>query len=40
MTEAQAGQVRELLAETERLLYDQAGWRQRMRLRYAECLHE
>lgn len=40
MTEAQAGQVRELLAETERLLYDQAGWRQRLRLRYLECLHE
>ncbi len=40
LTEEQAGQVRELLAETERLLYDQAGWRQRLRLRYTECLHE
>ena len=40
LTEEQAEQVRDLLAETERLLYDQAGWRERLRLRYAECLHE
>ena len=40
LTEEQAGQVRDLLAETERLLYDEAGWRQRLRLRYTECLHE
>ena len=40
LTEEQAGQVREMLAETERLLYDEAGWRQRLRLRYTECLHE
>ena len=40
MTEEQTGQVREMLAETERLLYDEAGWRQRLRLRYTECLHE
>ena len=40
ISEAQAEQVRELLAETEHLLYDQAGWRERLRLRYTECLHE
>ena len=40
MTEAQNDRVREMLAETERLLYDGAGWRQRLRLRYSECLHE
>ena len=40
MTEMDAGEVRGLLAETERLLYDQAGRRQRLRLRYMECLHE
>ena len=40
ITEAQTAQVRELLAETERLVYDRAGWRERLRLRYAECLHE
>ena len=33
------GQVRSLLDETEALLYDRAGWRQRLKLRYGECLH-
>ena len=32
-------QVRDLLNETETLLYDKAGLRQRLRLRYGECLH-
>ena len=32
-------QVRDLLNETEALLYDKAGLRQRLRLRYEECLH-
>ncbi|MBR5345242.1 MAG: hypothetical protein IK127_05400 [Clostridia bacterium] len=32
-------QVRDLLNETEALLYDKAGLRQRLRLRYGECLH-
>ena len=40
LTEAQAGKVRQMLTETERLLYDEAGWRQRLRLKYTECLHE
>ena len=40
ISEAQAEQVRELLAETEHLLYDRAGWRERLRLRYTECRHE
>ena len=40
LTEAQTEQVRGMLAETERLLYDEAGWRERLRLRYTECLHE
>ena len=32
-------QVRSLLDETEGLFYHRAGWRQRLRLRYGECLH-
>ena len=40
LTEVQAGEVRQMLTETERLLYDDAGWRQRLRLKYTECLHE
>ncbi len=40
LTEEETGQVRELLAETERLLYEGTGFRQRLRLRYVECLHE
>ena len=40
LTEGDEGEVRDLLAETEHLLYDRAGLRQRLRLRYVECLHE
>ena len=29
-----------LLQETETLLFDQADWKQKFRLRYRECLHE
>ena len=32
--------VKVLLDETERLLYDDADWKQRFRLRVVECLHE
>ena len=40
LTEEQREQMRALLRETERLLYDEVGWRQRMRLKYRDCLHE
>ena len=33
-------QARLLLEETERLLYDPAPWREKLRLKYGECLHE
>jgi len=39
-TDEQRKQTRALLEETERLLYEQAGWKQRWKLRYIDCLHE
>ena len=38
MTEAQRRQVLSLLEETERVLKSGAGWKQRLRLKYRECL--
>lgn len=40
LAEEQRLQVSALLAETEKLLFDQADWKQRLKLRYVECLHE
>jgi len=39
-TPKQLEQVKNLLQETETLLFDQADWKQKFRLRYRECLHE
>lgn len=39
-TEAQREAMRGFLAETERIFYDEADWKQRLRLRYEKCLHE
>ena len=38
MTEAQRRQALSLLEETERVLKSGAGWKQRLRLKYRECL--
>ena len=38
MGEEQRAQALELLEETERILWQEAGWKQRLRLRYGECL--
>ncbi|MBR4443022.1 MAG: hypothetical protein IKS52_07115, partial [Clostridia bacterium] len=40
MDEAQRAQARALLEETERLLLARAGWKEKLRLRYVECLCE
>ena len=39
MTEAQRADMEKILDETERILYDEAGWKQKLRLKYVECLH-
>ena len=39
MTERQRADVEKVLDETEHILYDKAGWRQKLRLKYVECLH-
>ncbi len=40
MTEAQREQTRQFLAETERIFFDEADWKEKLRLRYGKCLHE
>ena len=40
MTEAQKEQTRLFLAETERIFFDEADWKEKLRLRYGKCLHE
>ena len=40
MTEAQREQTRQFLAETERIFFDEADWKEKLRLRYRKCLHE
>ena len=40
MTEAQLEQARLLLAETERIFFEEADWKEKLRLRYVKCLHE
>ena len=39
MTEEQRADMEKILDETERILYDEAGWKQKLRLKYVECLH-
>ena len=39
MTEEQRADMEKILDETERILYDEAGWKQKLRLKYMECLH-
>lgn len=39
MTEEQRTNMEKFLDETERILYDEAGWKQKLRLKYVECLH-
>ena len=38
--EAQKEQARLFLSETERIFYDEADWKEKLRLRYGKCLHE
>ena len=40
MTEAQREQARLFLSETERIFFDEADWKEKLRLRYGKCLHE
>lgn len=39
VTEHQRTDVEKVLDETEHILYDKADWRQKLRLKYVECLH-
>ena len=39
MTEEQRTNMEKFLDETERILYAEAGWKQKLRLKYVECLH-
>ena len=39
MTEEQRTEMEKILDETEHILYDEAGWKQKLRLKYVECLH-
>ena len=39
MGEEQRAELQSLLTETERLLYDGADWKTKLRLKYLECLH-
>lgn len=40
ITEAQRDQMLELLSKTERLLFDGADWKTKLKLKYQYCLHE
>lgn len=40
MSEEQREQVRLFFDETERIFYDEADWKEKLRLRYIKCLHE
>lgn len=40
MTEAEREQMRLFFAETERIFFDEADWKEKLRLRYVKCLHE
>ena len=39
MAEEQRTNMEKFLDETERILYAEAGWKQKLRLKYVECLH-
>ena len=39
MTEEQRTEMEKILDETEHILYDEADWKQKLRLKYMECLH-
>jgi hypothetical protein len=39
-TEEQKEQTRLFLSETERIFFDEADWKEKLRLRYGKCLHE
>ena len=39
MTEEQRTDMEKILDETEHILYDEADWKQKLRLKYVECLH-
>ena len=39
VTEHQRTDVEKVLDETEHILYDKADWKQKLRLKYVECLH-
>ena len=39
MTEEQRTDMEKILDETEHILYDEASWKQKLRLKYVECLH-
>ena len=38
--DGQREQMRLFLAETEKIFFDEADWKEKMRLRYGKCLHE
>ena len=40
VTEDQKEQTRLFLSETERIFFDEADWKEKLRLRYGKCLHE
>ncbi len=40
LTEEQREQVRLFFSETERIFFDEADWKEKLRLRYIKCLHE
>ncbi len=40
IAEEQREQMRKFLAETERIFFDEADWKEKLRLRYGKCLHE
>ena len=40
MSEEQREQMRLFFAETERMFFDEADWKEKLRLRYVKCLHE
>ena len=40
LSDEQREQMRLFLTETEKIFFDEAGWKEKMRLRYGKCLHE
>lgn len=39
-SEEQREEMRQFLSETERVFFDEADWKEKLRLRYIKCLHE